>query len=249
MKKLKLALAAAIALLFVGNANAFNLKDLLGNAGSAVSGLVDGLLTKQDITVQDMVGTWTSTGSAVTFQSEDFLKKAGGSAMAGTIESKLNPYYEKYGLVGSVITISADGKFALKVKGITINGTISKNNNGSFNFTFTPFGTFSLGTVKAYVEKPMNGLNIMFDAKKLKDILSAAAGLTGNSLASTASSLLNSYDGLCVGFKCTASGGQVTTTTPSTTTNGTTNQNTNTNQNSNDTKNKATNALKGILGI
>lgn len=194
-------LAAAVAIATLGfQANALDLKGLLGNAGGAVSGLVDGLLTQTDISVEQMAGTWTATGSAVCFQSDNFLQKAGGSAAAGTIESKLNPYYEKYGLTGSVLTIQEDGSFTLKVKSLSIKGTITKRDDCNFDFTFTPFGNVKLGTVKAYVEKPVSGLNVMFDASKLKTLLSAVANFTGNSLAKTAGSVLDSYDGLCVGF-------------------------------------------------
>ena len=213
MRKSVLTILATAALLFGSPSHAFNLSDLFGSstAGSALGGLVEGLLTKQNLQISDLEGTWTATGSAVTFQSENYLQKAGGSAMAGTIESKLNPYYEKYGLVGSTITIDKDGKFELKVKGMAIKGTIEKNSDDSFNFTFTPFGGIKLGTIKTYIEKPVGGLDIMFDAKKLKNILSVVAGFTGNSLAQTASSVLDSYDGLCVGFAYKGNGPSTST--------------------------------------
>lgn len=202
MKKIILAVAAAIA---VGGfqANAIDLKGLLGNAGSAVSGVVEGLLTQSDITVEQMAGNWTASGSAIAFQSDNFLQKAGGSAAASAIESKLNPYYEKYGLTGSTLDIQADGSFVMKVKGISIKGNITKRGDGNFDFAFTPFGSFKLGSIVTYVEKTPSGLNVMFDASKLKSLISTIAGFTGNSLASTAGSLLDSYDGMLVGFAYT----------------------------------------------
>lgn len=181
-------------------AYAFDLSGILGKVSPQIGNVVDGLLTKSDITVAQMAGNWTATGAAVTFQSDNALKKAGGAVAASTIESKLDPYYEKYGLTGSQLTISADGSFVLKVKGISLKGTIEKRSDGNFDFSFTPFGSIKLGTIKAYVEKPLSGLNVMFDATKLKKIMSTVAGFTGNSLATTAASLLDSYEGLCVGF-------------------------------------------------
>ena len=207
MKKFFMATLLFATLFTATSCKAFDLKDILGSKdlGSAVSGLVDGLLTQSDITIDQMVGTWTATGSAVTFQSENFLQKAGGAAAAGTIEGKLDPYFKQYGLTGSTMTIDKDGKFQLKVKGVTLKGTITKNSDKTFNFTFTALGAVSLGSIKTYVEKSTSGLNIMFDAKKLKNILSAVVGFTGNSLASTAAGLLDSYEGMCVGFKYTKS--------------------------------------------
>lgn len=201
MKKFVSAIVALVALLAPASSQALDLKSILGNAAPAVGGLLDGLLTQSDITVAQMKGTWQATGSAVSFQSENFLQKAGGGAAASTVESKLNPYYEKLGLTGSTLVIDEDGNFQLKVKGITLKGTIEKNSDKTFNFNFTPFGKTTIGSVKTYVEKSTTGLNVMFDAKKLKSLISTIAGLTGNSLASTAGKLLDSYDGMCVGFE------------------------------------------------
>lgn len=234
MKKLILAAVIAIGSLSVHQAHAFDLSGILGNAGDAVSGLVEGLFTQSDITVEQMAGTWTATGSAVCFQSENFLQKAGGSAAASTIESKLNPYFKQYGLTGSVLTIDSSGKFTLKVKGITLSGTVSKRSDGNFDFAFTAMSSIKLGTIKAYVEKTVSGLNVMFDASKLKTLLSTITSLTGNSLAKTASSLLDSYSGLCVGFAFSGTG-----------------SNTNSNSTNNSTKNtinNVTNTIKGLFG-
>lgn len=238
----KIILAAALAAGTLGfQASAFDLNSILGSAGSAVSGVVEGLFTQTDITVEQMAGTWTATGSAVCFQSDNFLQKAGGSAAASTIESKLDPYYKQYGLTGSVLTIQSDGSFSLKVKGISLKGTITKTSDGNFDFAFTPFGNFKLGTIKAYVEKPVNGLNVMFDATKLKSLISGVASLTGNSLAKTAGSLLDSYEGLCVGFAFSGSGtGGTGTTTNSGSDSGT--------STGSSGKEAITNALKGLFG-
>lgn len=235
IKKKLMALAVVIAAAGP-QAYAFDLNSILGSAGTAVGGIVDGLLTQSDISVEQMAGTWTATGSAVAFQSDNLLQKAGGSAAASTIESKLNPYYKQYGLTGSVLTIDDSGNFTLKVKGISLKGTITKRSDGNFDFTFTPFGSFKVGSIKTYVEKPVSGLNVMFDATKLKTLITGITKLTGNSLAKTAGSLLDSYEGLCVGF---AFSGQ-STYNPT---------NTNTGSgNSSDAINKAADALKGLFG-
>ena len=241
MKKIFLALAIAAASLGT-QTYAFDLKDVLGkvgdlgSAGDAITGLVDGIFTQSDITVEQMAGTWTATGSAVCFQSENFLQKAGGSAAASTIESKLDPYYKQYGLTGSVLTVKTDGSFTLKVKGVSLSGTIVKRSDGNFDFKFAAFGKVNIGSIKAYVEKPVSGLNVMFDASKLKTLLSTITSLTGNSLAKTAGSLLESYDGLCVGFAFKGTGSNAT------------NNNSTTTKNNSNTVNGVTDALKNLFG-
>lgn len=185
-------------------ASAFNIKDLLGKTGdigNAIGGVVDGLLSNDDVTIAQIAGTWTSTGSAVAFQSDNLLKKAGGGAASSTIEKKLNDYYKKLGLTGTVLTINNDGTFTLKAGKISTKGTLTKRDDGNFDFTFTPIGDMKLGTLKAYVEKPATGgLKVMFDASKLMSLLSTLSGIVNNSTLNAATSLLNGYDGLCVGF-------------------------------------------------
>lgn len=239
----KVILAFAIAISSLGSTTyAFDLSSILGNAGTAVSGVVEGLFTQSDITVAQMAGTWTAQGSAVCFQSDNFLQKAGGSAAASTIESKLDPYYKQYGLTGSVLTVNSDGTFTLKVKSLSLKGTISKRSDGNFDFTFTPFGSFKLGTIKAYVEKPVGGLNVMFDATKLKSLISTIATLTGNSMAKTAGSLLDSYEGLCVGFAFKGEGNNAGIIPNGNSGNG------NSNNSTSNTVNQISNALKGLFG-
>nr|MDE6669385.1 DUF4923 family protein [Muribaculaceae bacterium] len=56
-------------------------------------------------------------------------------------------------------------------------------------------------------EKSGNSLDLMFDASKLKSIISAVANFSGMSLAKTAAGILDSYDGACIGFKMNKVGG------------------------------------------
>ena len=191
-----------------GNSSSPDLKDILSGAGGALGNIVEGIFTKSDLTVQDIEGTWTATGSAVSFKSDDMLKKAGGIAVAGAVESQLNEYYSKYGLNNLVFTVNSDSTFSMSIKKITLKGTIEVKSKGVFSLHFTAFGTMGLGTMDAYVEKTGNNLNLMFDADKIKNIITLAATLSGSKLASTADSLLKQYDGICLGFKMSKQGGE-----------------------------------------
>ena len=157
-----------------------DLKDILGGAGGALGNIVEGVFTKTDLSVADIVGEWTSTGSAVTFQSDNFLKKAGGSAAAGAVENQLDQYYSKFGLTGAVLTIEPDSTFTLTIKRLPIKGTLSVKSKGVFNFNFTAGGMIKLGSMPAYVEKTPSGINVMFDADKIKKIMTLEATISGN---------------------------------------------------------------------
>lgn len=214
MKKTNLIALVATALLTVmpacastsNSGSGFDLKDIVSGgksaastSGDAIAGLIEGVFATSNLEVKDLAGEWTIEGSAVQFQSEDFLKKAGGAAAAGVIEGKLDPYYKKLGLTGGVMTVQVDGTFTLKLSKMTLNGNITKNDDGNFTFSFTILGQ-SLAGVKTYVSKSTDKLDVMFDANKLISILQLVAKFSGSSLATTATSLLGSYDGMCVGF-------------------------------------------------
>ena len=178
-----------------------DLKDILGGAGGALGNIVEGVFTKTDLTVKDIAGEWTSTGSAVTFQSDNFLKKAGGSAAAGAVENQLDEYYKKFGLTGAVLEVDTAGNFTLNIKRLPIKGTLEVKSKGIFKFNFNAGGLMKLGSMDAYVEKTPTGINVMFDADKIKKIMTLAATISGSKMVSTADKLLKEYDGICIGFK------------------------------------------------
>lgn len=187
--------------------NAQSLSDILGglggnnNVGSVLGSVIEGVFTKSNLSIQDLVGEYASQGPAVTFKSENLLQKAGGIAGAATIESKLQPYYEKYGLNNMTLVIDQDANFTMKIKSLSLKGTITKNDSeGTFDFNFNVAG-IKLGKFTAYIEKSGSNLKLMFDASKLKDIISTVAKFTGNTMASALASILDSYDGACIGFK------------------------------------------------
>ena len=157
--------------------------------------------------MQDLAGVWTSNGPAVCFQSENMLKKAGGIAAAAMVEKELSPYYSKLGLNGTVITIQTDGTFSMKTKMLTLNGTITQSDKGKgvFDFNFTLLG-MKLATVTTYAEKTSKTLNIMFDASKLKNLLSAVSKVVNIKTLSAITKILDMYDGLCVGFRTEKTG-------------------------------------------
>lgn len=172
-----------------------------GGVGDILGSVIEGVFTKSNLTLDDLVGEYQAQGPAVTFKSEGLLQKAGGIAGAATIESKLKPYYEQYGLNNMTLTIDQEYNFVMKIKSLSLKGTVTKNDEeGTFNFGFNVLG-INLGKFTAYVEKSGNNLNLMFDATKLKTFISAIAKFTGNSMAQALGSILDSYDGACIGWK------------------------------------------------
>lgn len=213
MKMFKIFMAGALLATSAMTMNAQSLGDLLGGlgggnskAGDMIGSLVDGIFTKSNLSLDDLVGEYKSEGPAVTFKSDNFLQKAGGLAGAAKIESELKPYYEKYGLNNMTLTVDADHNFTMVIKGISLKGDITKDESaGTFDFNFSVMG-LKIGKFTAYVEKSGRNLNLMFDATKLKDFISAVAKFTGNSMAKALGTILDSYEGACIGFKMVSTG-------------------------------------------
>lgn len=209
MKILKKIMVGVIALTSTFGVQAQSLSDILGglggkssSSGNVLTNIIEGVFTKSNLTLADLVGEYSAQGPAVTFKSDNLLQKAGGIAGAATIESKLNPYYEQYGLNNMTLTVDEEYNFTMKIKSISLKGTITENSPGEgiFDFNFNVLG-IKLGKFTAYIEKSGKNLNLMFDASKLKSFISTVAKLTGNSMASTVGSILDSYDGACIGWK------------------------------------------------
>lgn len=180
-------------------------KDLLGGNSDIVGSIANGLLSTDKISVADLDGTWHSQGPAVVFKSDNVLKKAGGAAATATIEQKLQPYYDKLGLQKVTVTIvGADGSLTMQMGKIKLSGTIEPAPEGSeanFVCKFKAAGKVNVGSIETYVTKSVSGINVMFDASNLIKIVKLAGTLSKNSTVQSATKLLESYDGICAGFK------------------------------------------------
>lgn len=208
MKRIFIALVAAIGL-SVPAVQAFDLKGLVkgaasaaGKSGSGVDsalGIIGGLLGSSDVTIDQLVGTWKYERPAVAFQSDNVLKKAGGMAAAQAIEDKILPYYKMLGITDLKFTVDADGNFTFSVKNIPVKGTLEKGADGNFIFHFNALGKVNLGKINAVISSSTSGIDLTFDATKVMELATKILGATGNSTLKTASSLLNSYEGLNLG--------------------------------------------------
>lgn len=206
----------AVALMAGATAQAQSLGDLLKGLGggseqsgtaSTIGNILSGIFAKSDLTVEDLAGQYESDGPAITFKSDNFLQQAGGMAGAAALETKLQPYYEKYGLNGMKLVIDKEGNFTLTVKNIPLSGTVvAKDDKGEFTFNIMALKTMKIGQFTSYVQKSGNNLDLMFDAKKLKELISTIGKLSGIQIAKTMGTLLDSYDGANIGFKMVYTG-------------------------------------------
>lgn len=209
INKTLLALALMVSVSF--SAGAWNLQDLLGQAGAALSNnnssdvlsTIDALFSNGNFEVNQLQGTWEVTGCAVAMKSENVLSQIGGKAATAAIQNKLNPYFKKYGLTGSKLTFDDKGNFVLKLKRMSINGSVEKVKAGEFKTTFKTFGNTTLAPMDTYFERGVTGqtLSIMFDSSRAMQFLQGFASYVKIGYASTISSMLSQYEDMYVGFQ------------------------------------------------
>lgn len=219
MKKIILsALAASVA----ASASAFDPKDLLGNLGKlngdtttttgdsqstggvlgSLGSLIGNVVANNKFSIDDLVGTWSYSSPAVSFQSENALMKIGGAGAATAVENQLAPYYQRLGFTNTSLTVDADHNFTLKMGLLVLKGTVEKDEeDNGLVFNFNAFGKISLGKVKANATKAGKTLNLTFDATRLIQMLTKISSKLNNKTLSTLSTILNNYDGIYIGYK------------------------------------------------
>lgn len=222
MKKFFFAVITAL-IIGTSGASAFDPKDLLnGIAGAAsgsnsdsnssgsglldaVGGFVNNLTASKNFDVNDLVGTWKYKSPSVSFESDNALQNIGGAAAATALQGKIEPYYTKIGLTKTVLTVAEDHTFDFKFGAILLKGTVVKDEKQNLVFKFSAFGKISLGQLKAHATKSGNTLNITFDATKLIQLLTKVASVANISSVNAIAGLLDSYDGVYLGFQMSKS--------------------------------------------
>ena len=212
MKKNFIALAAAGCLAMSSlTATAVNPLDALGS-------IISSATSTSKFEIADIVGTWSYQSPAVSFKSDDALSKIGGMAASTALEDKLASYYNAAGLNTLVLTVNSDDSFTMKVKAITLTGTITKDSDsGALTFNFSAFGKINIGAVSAMAEKSAtNNLTLTFDASRIISIIDKIADFAKIQSIQTLSSLLKNYDGLYAGARLKKTSSATSTSTGTT---------------------------------
>lgn len=179
------------------NTSSSNLENILG----AIGGVVENLVSTDDLEISDIAGTWNYSAPAVAFKSEDLLKNAGGAAAASAIENKLASYYKYLRVESMKMVINQDSTFTMGFSKVTLSGDITKDEDGNFFFNYKVAGKVNIGSIQTYLTKSGNALDVMYDITKLIAILEKVGSFTESSSIKNVSSILSGYDGITAGFK------------------------------------------------
>ena len=188
------AVAGILGAVLGGNSNSSS------SAGSSIiNGILNNVIGSGTFSKQDLCAhTWKYSKPGCAFTSENLLAKAGGEIAANKVEEKLGEYYSKFGFSGSntYFTFKTDGTFAAKIDG--------KSWQGNYTFDEKTHAIQMKGlllSMSGYATKTTNGISLLFDQKKLLNLIKTMGALKGSSTLSAIGTIANNYDGMRVGFE------------------------------------------------
>ena len=191
------AVAGILGAVLGGNSNS-------SSAGSSViNGILNNVIGSGTFSKQELCAhTWKYSKPGCAFTSENLLAKAGGEIAANKVEEKLSEYYSKFGFSGSntYFTFNTDGTFTSKIDG--------KSWQGNYTFDEKTHAIQLKGlllSMSGYATKTTNGISLLFDQKKLLNLIKTMGALKGSSTLSAIGPIANNYDGMRVGFEMSKS--------------------------------------------
>ena len=190
------AVAGILGAVLGGNSNSSS------SAGSSIiNGILNNVIGSGTFSKQDLCAhTWKYSKPGCAFTSENLLAQAGGEIAPNKVEEKLSEYYSKFGFSSSntYFTFKTDGTFAAKIDG--------KSWQGNYTFDEKTHAIQMKGLIlsmSGYATKTANGISLLFDQKKLLNLIKTIGSLKGNSTLSALGTIANNYDGMRVGFEMT----------------------------------------------
>lgn len=170
---------------------------------SFINGILNNVIGSATFSQADLCAhTWKYSKPGCAFTSENLLAKAGGEIAASKVEEDLSKYYSKFGFSKSntYFTFKTDGTFAAKIDG--------KSWNGTYTFDEKTHAIQLKGlllSASGFATRTANGISLLFEQKKLLTLVKTLSklNLTGSTTMSAVSSIVDSYDGVRIGFEMT----------------------------------------------
>lgn len=184
----------------LGGNNSSNSGSSSGSTGSIINGILNNVIGSGTFKKEDLCNTWKYSKPGCAFTSENLLAKAGGEIAANKVEEKLEDYYKKFGFSSSntYFTFNTDGTFSAKIDG--------KAWKGNYTFDEKTHAIQMKGlllSASGYATKTTNGISLLFDQKKLLNLIKALSAFKSSSTLSAVGNIANNYDGMRIGFEMT----------------------------------------------
>lgn len=181
------------ALLMTTQSRAQSLKDLFNKEN--IEKAVNAATGKTKV---EMIGNWAYMGSAIEFESDNLLQKAGGAVASTAAEKKLDEQLAKVGIkTGQMsFTFNADSTFSAKVGQKTMKGSYSYDaSTHKVNLKFA-----KLIGMHAKVSCTSGKMDLLFESDKLLRLITFLSSKSSNATLKTIGTLADSYDGMMLGF-------------------------------------------------
>ena len=184
----------------LGGNNSSNSGSSSSSTGSIINGILNNVIGSGTFKKEDLCNTWKYSKPGCAFTSENLLAKAGGEIAANKVEEKLEDYYKKFGFCSSntYFTFNTDGTFSAKIDG--------KAWKGNYTFDEKTHAIQMKGlllSASGYATKTTNGISLLFDQKKLLNLIKALSAFKSSSTLSAVGNIANNYDGMRIGFEMT----------------------------------------------
>jgi hypothetical protein len=186
----------SVMLMTVVNANAqfnlTNLKNAVNNTASKMSG-------ENAATTSTILGVWSYKQPVVVFNSDNLLKKAGGSVASTAIENKLQSKFSEMGIKAGkmIFTFVKDGSFTGVIADKKMIGKY-KLSKATITLSYSNNGTQSISGTTRMVS---GNLEVLFNTTKLLSFINMASGSTNDATIKSLMSLAGSYDGMLTGLR------------------------------------------------
>ena len=174
----------------------------LGNLGKVVSSAIGGeagsiISSKNNVSKENIVGTWTYKQPSISFESNDLLKQAGGQLTSAAIEKKLAEQFTKVGITAGkfLITFGIDNTFSTIKNGVVTTSGTYVLNGSKITFSYLE----NSAKITGYAQMKNGLLSISFDSSKVLDVMSKMSKYSANTTLSTISSLAGSFNAMKTG--------------------------------------------------
>ena len=174
----------------------------LGNLGKVVSSAIGAeagsiITSKNNVSKENIIGTWTYKQPSISFESNDLLKQAGGQLTSAAIEKKLAEQFTKVGITAGkfLITFGSDNTFSTIKNGVVTTSGTYVLNGSKITFSYLE----NSAKITGYAQMKNGLLSISFDSSKVLDVMSKMSKYSANTTLSTISSLAGSFNGMKTG--------------------------------------------------
>lgn len=174
----------------------------LGNLGKVVSSAIGAeagsiITSKNNVSKENIIGTWTYKQPSISFESNDLLKQAGGQLTSAAIEKKLAEQFTKVGITAGkfLITFGSDNTFSTIKNGVVTTSGTYVLNGSKITFSYLE----NSAKITGYAQMKNGLLSISFDSSKVLDVMSKMSKYSANTTLSTISSLAGSFNAMKTG--------------------------------------------------